>query len=98
MMAMSDYDRILNTHYGGRDLANAILAGLQAAGKDLQALNPDDLAAVDQLHFRGKEATLELAQLAGLKSGLRVLDVGVAWGDRRAHWRRSLIATSRCWS
>jgi ubiquinone/menaquinone biosynthesis C-methylase UbiE len=80
MMAMSDYDRILNMHYGGRDLATAILAGLQAAGKDLQALNPDDLAAVDQLHFRGKEATLELAQLAGLTSGLRVLDVGGGLG------------------
>lgn len=80
MMAMSDYDRILNTHYGGRDLANAILAGLQAAGKDLQALNPDDLAAVDQLHFRGKEATLELAQLAGLTPGIRVLDVGGGLG------------------
>jgi ubiquinone/menaquinone biosynthesis C-methylase UbiE len=79
-MAMSDYDRILNAHYGGRDLATAILAGLQAAGKDLQALTPDDLAAVDQLHFRGKQATLELAQLAGLTSGLRVLDVGGGLG------------------
>ena len=80
MMAMSDYDRVLNTHYGGRDLANAILAGLQAAGKDLQALNPNDLAAVDQLHFRGKEVTLQLAQLAGLTSGIRVLDVGGGLG------------------
>jgi hypothetical protein len=80
IMAMCDYDRILNTHYGGRDLATAIFAGLQAAGKDLHALNPDDLAAVNQLHFRGKEATLELAQLAGPTSGLRVLDVGGGLG------------------
>jgi SAM-dependent methyltransferase len=79
-MAMSDYDKILNAHYGGRDLAASILAGLRAAGKDVERLSPDDLAAVDQFHLRGKEATLELAHLAGLTSGLQVLDVGGGLG------------------
>jgi hypothetical protein len=72
-MVMSDYDKILNAHYGGRDLAAAILAALRAAGKDQEPLNPDDLAAVDQLHLRGKEATLELAELAGVTSALCVI-------------------------
>ncbi len=66
----------LNRHYGRADLLEAILAAVRAAGKDPEALTPDDLAPVDQFHTRGKPATLELAQLAGLRAGMQVLDVG----------------------
>ena len=79
-MAMSDDEQILNAHYAGRDLEAAIMAGLRAAGKDTDQLTPDDLAAVDQFHLRGKEATLELAHLVGLQAGLQVLDVGGGLG------------------
>jgi ubiquinone/menaquinone biosynthesis C-methylase UbiE len=77
---MSDDARILNAHYAGRDLETAIMAGLRAAGKDTDQLTPDDLAAVDQFHTRGKDATLELAHLAELTAGLQVLDVGGGLG------------------
>ena len=79
-MAPSEHDKILNAHYGGRDLEAAILAGLRAAGKDGARLHPDDLAAVDQFHLRGKEATLELARLAEVRPGWRVLDLGGGLG------------------
>jgi len=57
-------------------MLQTILDGLRAAGRDLDALTTDDLAPVDQFHSCGKPATLELARLAGLAGGERVLDVG----------------------
>ncbi|MGH8069865.1 MAG: class I SAM-dependent methyltransferase [Candidatus Entotheonellia bacterium] len=89
---MSDSENILNAHYAGRDLAAAILDGLRAAGKEVGELAPDDLAAIDQFHIRGKEATLELAQLAGLGPGLQVLDVGGCLGGPA----RTLAAEFTC--
>lgn len=74
------YHAAVNTHYGGRDLEAAILAGLQAAGKDPERPTPGDLALVDQFHTRGYEATRELARLADLQAGMRVLDVGGGLG------------------
>jgi SAM-dependent methyltransferase len=70
----------VEAHYGRPGLGPAILAGLQAAGKDPDRLAPEDLAAVDQFHIRGRDATLELARLAGLAPGLEVLDVGGGLG------------------
>ncbi len=66
----------VDRHYGRAALHHAILEGLRAAGKNPDAPTPEDLAPVDQFHSRGKEATLELAHLAGLGRGARVLDVG----------------------
>lgn len=67
--------------YWGRDgLEKTILAALAEAGKDLDGLTVDDLAPADQFHTGGKAATVRLARLAGLKPGLRVLDVGGGLG------------------
>jgi SAM-dependent methyltransferase len=70
----------VNAHYGRGGLGDAILAALRAAGKDVEALTTDDVAPVDHFHTGGKAATLALARLAGLGSGLRVLDVGGGLG------------------
>jgi SAM-dependent methyltransferase len=67
--------------YWSRDgLEDAILGALAAAGKDVDRLTIDDLAPADQFHGGGKPATVRLAQLAGLRPGLRVLDVGGGFG------------------
>lgn len=66
----------IGDHYRRDGLTEAILEALRAAGKDLDSLTPDDLAPVDQFHTRGRAATLDLARLAGITSGMRVLDVG----------------------
>jgi SAM-dependent methyltransferase len=75
-MAEQSPIRQVEAHYGRRDLGEMILAGLRAAGKDPDALLPDDLSPVDHFHVRGKPATLELAGLARIAPGARVLDVG----------------------
>jgi sarcosine/dimethylglycine N-methyltransferase len=75
-MSAEQHAEALNQQYGRLDLLEAILATARAAGKDPAALTPDDLAPVDQFHTRGKQATVELATLAGLRAGMRVLDLG----------------------
>lgn len=75
-MSAEQHAEALNHHYGRTDLLDAILAAARAAGKDPATLTPDDLAPVDQFHTRGKQATVELAKLAGLSAGMRVLDLG----------------------
>ncbi|TMJ96139.1 MAG: ubiquinone biosynthesis protein, partial [Alphaproteobacteria bacterium] len=37
-------------HYGRADLGTVILAALNAAGKNIDRLEPDDLAPIDELH------------------------------------------------
>jgi len=72
-------------HYGVGGVLNSILAALAAAGKSLETLTPADLAPVDAFHIRGREATLELAERAGLGPGKRVLDVGCGLGGSARH-------------
>lgn len=80
--------RAIAAHYTRPDLLGSILAAVRSAGKDPDALALEDLASVDEFHIRGREATLELAQDAGLGPGIRVLDVGSGIGGpsrRLAH-------------
>lgn len=79
-MTDREYAGSLNQHYGRVGLDEAILAGLRAVGKDLDALTPEDLAPADQFHTRGRDATFELARLAGLEGTMRILDVGGGLG------------------
>jgi ubiquinone/menaquinone biosynthesis C-methylase UbiE len=72
--------RAANAYWGRDGLERAILDALAAAGKDVHALTVDDLAPADQFHGGGKKATDRLARLAGLRPGLRVLDVGGGLG------------------
>ncbi|MEX0697384.1 MAG: methyltransferase domain-containing protein [Dongiaceae bacterium] len=67
-------------HYARDDLTAAIRAALVRAGKDIATLTADDLAPFDQLHLRGRDATLELAERVGLNEGQHVLDVGSGLG------------------
>jgi len=61
-------------------LEGAILGALAAAGCDVDALTVDDLAPADHFHGGGKAATDRLARLAGIRPGMRVLDVGGGLG------------------
>ncbi len=79
----------VEAHYTNRDLGAAILAALQAMGKDVEHLTPDDLAPVDEFHGGQRPATVQLAELAGITGGERVLDVGSGLGgpSRFLAWR-----------
>ena len=61
-------------------LERAILDALVKAGKNIAALTIDDLALADHFHSGGKSATERLARLAGVATGVRVLDVGGGLG------------------
>jgi SAM-dependent methyltransferase len=74
------YDRSVGEHYARGALLARTLEALRAAGKRADTLATRDLAPIDQLHARGREATLELARLAGIEAGMRVLDVGGGLG------------------
>ena len=70
----------IKDHWEREDLSEAIRAALIESGKDLNALTLDDLAPFDQFHAGGKRFTKRLANLAGLKPNMRVLDVGGGLG------------------
>ena len=67
-------------HYRRANLGAVILAALDAAGKDIDHLTPDDLAPIDELHSRGREATIDLARSLKLKGDEIVLDLGCGIG------------------
>ncbi len=77
---MSDYDRAVDTHYGGLGLSTRILDRLRDAGKDLRHLSRDDLSGFDEFHTGGRPSTRELAWLAEIRAGMRILDVGSGIG------------------
>lgn len=77
---MTDLRSPVEDHYTRPDLGEVILAALQAAGKDLDHLSPDDLAPVDEFHGGQRPATIRLAGLVGFTGNERVLDVGSGIG------------------
>jgi ubiquinone/menaquinone biosynthesis C-methylase UbiE len=73
-------DQAINEHYGISGILNSILDGLEASGKNLHTLEPNDLSPIDEFHTRGKESTIEIANLAQLQPHHLVLDVGCGLG------------------
>lgn len=67
-------------HWSHGSLERAIRDGLIAMGRDLDRVQPEDLAAVDELHMGGHEATVHLAERMGLGPGMSLLDVGSGIG------------------
>jgi SAM-dependent methyltransferase len=72
--------RAVEDHYTRSSLGDTILSALRAAGKDLDRLTTDDLAPVDEFHSGQRNATVRLAQLAGVSGSEAVLDVGCGIG------------------
>ena len=76
---MSIQTKVASYYTRGR-LEDSILHALAQAGKHLANLTPGDLAALDEFHAGGREATRELAAQMELRPGLRILDVGSGIG------------------
>src|SRR5690348_6813231 len=53
---------------------------LTAAGEDLQAMQPSELAMLEDFHSLGRLATVALIDLAQVGAGDRVLDAGTGIG------------------
>ena len=77
---MSDVTAEVERHYGRGGLLDRILAALKEAGKDIDHLTIDDLAPIDELHSRRRQATKDLASMLAPKPGERVLDIGSGLG------------------
>ncbi len=89
---MTDAANQVKNHYARGEIVDSILRALRESGKDIARLTPADLAPIDAFHIRGRAATVELAKLASLEPGLRVLDVGCGLGGSA----RYLAAEYRC--
>src|SRR3970040_1358482 len=67
----------LETHYSARDIEARILAGLRAGGVNPERrLSPEELGALDHFHTGGLRASRELLEVAQIRAGDCVLDIG----------------------
>ena len=78
-------DTLVDKHYGFGGIMEKIEAALDLAGKDVGSLSVDDLAPIDEFHTRGRESTLEVAELANVQASDLVLDVGCGLGGTGRH-------------
>ena len=89
---MTDEFDGVRDHYRATGLTERLKTVLAALGPEDQLLTPQQLGTLDQFHTRGLAATAELAQLAGIATGMSVLDVGSGVGGPA----RFLAATYGC--
>jgi len=79
----------IDQHYARPELETAILGALTAAGRDLAALKPEELAPVDEFHVRGLKATVDLARELQVSADLSVLDAGCGLGGAARYLART---------
>jgi sarcosine/dimethylglycine N-methyltransferase len=64
----------------GSDPLPVVLEALRGSGRDVDRIEIDDLAGIDEFHALGRPATMALAELTGIAPGTRVVDVGAGLG------------------
>lgn len=85
----------LEAHYGRHDrLVADILAGLSAAGYDIDSLDPSALSGADEFHLGGRGATLALLDSVRGIAPASVLDVGCGIGGPARTIATALGATT----
>lgn len=77
---MTELDLALSAQYAPTDVSARIVARLIEAGKDPERLTREDLASFDEFHAGGRDSTRELARLAAVADGSKVLDIGCGIG------------------
>lgn len=76
---MDQHNRVA-AHYDRVSLAEALVARLREHGIERDAVTLEHLAALDQMHVRGHEATVELLDALEIRKTMKVLDVGAGIG------------------
>ncbi len=77
---MNGIEQAVAAHYGDNGLLSRIYTGLAQAGADLDHLQPDDLAPVEEFHIGGRMATAHALEKMSLNSDQHVLDIGCGIG------------------
>ncbi len=73
-------DRV-SDHYSGRgNLAEKLANDLWEIGLEPTELKPADFESIDEFHFRGREATLELLKHLNFRPNSKTLDIGSGLG------------------
>src|SRR5262249_13822270 len=75
-------------HYTVGAIETRIDEALRAAGKDPEHLGPDDLAPLDEFHMGGRASTEAFSRQLGLKTGMRLLDIGSGLGGPARYFAR----------
>jgi len=75
---MDDTGTAVAQHYSGERYAERIIDAARSAGID--TLTATNIAPADEFHTGGLRSTRELAELAGFRPGISVLDIGCGLG------------------
>jgi SAM-dependent methyltransferase len=70
----------VSQHYEPSDLVARLKVALATMGLDVVRPRVEDLAALDQFHSRGLDATVELAQALELDAQTQIIDIGCGMG------------------
>jgi len=74
------YDKQVSDHYQHGNLIQAIETALSELGKSVDTATIEDLAAVDEFHIGGRQATDHLMEQLGFGDDHHVIDVGCGLG------------------
>jgi ubiquinone/menaquinone biosynthesis C-methylase UbiE len=77
---MSDQQSRIKKHYTRSHIFETIVQALKKAGVPNNQVTRKDLAAVDEFHVGGLDASWNLALQASLQPGMQVLDIGCGLG------------------
>jgi len=70
----------VSDHYTHGNLAAAIRSGIESLGKTIDSVTIDDLAAIDEFHIGGRQASEDFLAQLDLSPEKHVLDVGCGLG------------------
>ena len=73
-------------YYTRGGLQEKVISALHTAGKNVDQLRAEDLAALDEFHLGGLESTQALAEFMELRPGMHLLDVGCGIGGPARHF------------
>jgi ubiquinone/menaquinone biosynthesis C-methylase UbiE len=85
---MKGVEQSVAQHYAHGALETVILQALTAAGKDINNLEPADLAPVDEFHIGGRQATVDFAEQLDVQPGMHLLDIGCGLGGASRYFAR----------
>jgi SAM-dependent methyltransferase len=88
---MEAHTKDIAAHYERTNLADTIVAALEADGKDFSTLTIDVLQMVDEVHSRGRETTLQVVALKDFSPEYNVVDLGSGLGGPARYIAKTFV-------